>query len=473
MKKYSKIYTRNKLIKQIFQLLTVYVFVSFIIIVGILFFLLPKSGYSEIEKRDLKKIPSFSLKSVADGSYTDDLTTYVSDNFAFRDKLVNLSKVLEENRGVNYNGMISYAGSNTGTEQTIKCIDTPLKNVKKTNSIMNVFRLGEEKNVVINVEDIIDNNDIYDELDEEEVKGQQVGSIYVIEEKNTALEIFYGNSDVAQDYVDIINTYCLYMNPSVTVYDMVVPTHFEFGMPKKYKAEIGNDQKPIIDEIYESLNPSVKSVDAYSNIEKHYKQKEYLYFRTDHHWTALGAYRAYEAFAKTAGFEPTPLSEFEPKKIDEFLGTFYANAQHTSLQKNPDYIDYYAPKNECKVTNHIVKKDGTVSQQSGFVVANRVSDITQGYLVFLGGDIPLSVIETDAGTGRSIIVFKESYGNALIPFLTSNFDKIYVADIRTFPYNAVNFVLNNPEITDVLFLNNIMTSCSPPRIKNYLNLLSL
>jgi hypothetical protein len=89
----------------------------------------------------------------------------------------------------------------------------------------------------------------------------------------------------------------------------------------------------------------------------------------------------------------------------------------------------------------------------------------------MGGDIPVSITETDANTGRSIIVFKESYGNAFVPFLTRNFDKIYVADIRTFPFNAVNYVTENG-ITDVLFLNNTITSCSPPRIKNYLDLMT-
>jgi hypothetical protein len=138
------------------------------------------------------------------------------------------------------------------------------------------------------------------------------------------------------------------------------------------------------------------------------------------------------------------------------------------LKENPDFVDFYAPTNEYSVLNY--RENGTDTYK-GTLVYNKVSDITHGYLVFMGGDIPLSIVETDAGTGRSIIVFKESYGNAFVPFLTRNFDKIYIADIRTFPFNAIDYISENG-ITDILFLNNIMTCCSPPRIKNYIDLLS-
>ena len=89
----------------------------------------------------------------------------------------------------------------------------------------------------------------------------------------------------------------------------------------------------------------------------------------------------------------------------------------------------------------------------------------------MGGDIPLATIETENTNGKKIIVFKESYGNAFIPFLVPHYQTIYVADIRSFPYNAVEFIKNN-SIGEVLFLNNIMTSNTAARVANILGLLT-
>ena len=269
------------------------------------------------------------------------------------------------------------------------------------------------------------------------------------------------------DYCSVLNTYKQAVGSDVTVYNLIIPTHFEFGLPKKYKDEVGSSQKPVIDEIYKNLDPSIVTVDAYSNIEKYYKKGDYLYFNSDHHWTSLGAYRAYSAFSKKAGFKATPLKNFEKRSIDKFLGTFYSSTNDKNLASNPDRVDYYIPQCNYETLNY--HKNG-VDTYKGALLYENLSGVSTGYLVFMGGDIPLSVITTDNNTGRSIIVFKESYGNAFVPFLVSNYDKVYVADIRTFPFNAIDYVKEN-NIKEVLFINNTMTSCTPPRIQNYINLL--
>ncbi|MDO7206013.1 DHHW family protein [Paraclostridium bifermentans] len=76
---------------------------------------------------------------------------------------------------------------------------------------------------------------------------------------------------------------------------MVVPTHVEFGLPEKYK-DMSKSEKDSIDSIYKNMDKDVKTVDAYDNLKKH--KDEYIYFNTDHHWTSLGAYYAYQSFGK-------------------------------------------------------------------------------------------------------------------------------------------------------------------------------
>ena len=460
MKKNNK-----KLIFNIFSAITVFLFVILLVITCVLFFVIPKKDYSVVEKRKLTSFPEFSYESLFEGTYTDNITKYVSDNFVLRDNLVELSSDLEEKRGIHVDGVKLYNSNSDITNTSPQYIDTPLKRVKQIKLGEQTLLLGDETKATIDFMKGLQNIDIYEGLSEDEIIGQKAGPLFLV--GKTALEIFYGNSKIAEDYVNILNTYRLAIDSDVNVYNMIVPTHFEFGLPEKYKSEIGKSQKPFIDEIYENLDSSIIKVDAYSKLKRAYERNEYVYFRSDHHWTALGAYRAYEAFAKSAGCEATPLTDVENKKIDEFLGTFYSSTHDSSLKESPDFVSYYVPKNNYKVTNY--KEDGK-NTTSGTLLYNKLSDISHGYLVFMGGDIPLSVIETDAGTGRSILIFKESYGNAFVPFLVGNFDIIYVADIRKFPFNAINFVAEN-NISDVLFLNNITTSCTPPRIKNYLDLM--
>lgn len=459
------------MVRMLFQLLTVFIFVSFSIIMGIAFFLSKKTGYSEIERRKLTEFPKLTFSSLTSGEFTDNITKYVSDNFAFREFFVNLGFKLEDKRGVRLGGVKLYS-SETGNNAALsensdysdkKTLD-PLYRVKTLGSISPAARPGEELPDYLSV-DTITNSDIYKNLDSEDIMGEQRGALFMV--NDTALEIFYGNGEVASDYAEIINAYNTAVGEDVTVYDLVVPTHFEFGLPKKYKNKVGRAEKPFIDDIYASLDSSVVTVDAYSNIEEYYKKGEYLYFNSDHHWTALGAYRAYTKFAKAAGFNSTPIKNFEKKTIDKFLGTFYSSTYDKNLEANPDKVVYYVPQCDYSVTNYNSSGNST---GAGALLYEAVSGDSSGYLVFMGGDIPLSVIETDNDTGRSILVFKESYGNAFIPFLVTNYDTVYVADIRTFPFNAVSFV-REKGIKEVLFLNNIMTSCTPPRIQNYLNLM--
>ena len=202
-------------------------------------------------------------------------------------------------------------------------------------------------------------------------------------------------------------------------------------------------------------------------MKEHYEKGEYLYFRTDHHWTALGAYRAYEVFCKSASLKPVSLDTYEKRTSTGFLGTLYNSSLDKNLAANPDTVEYYVPDLPYVQTN----TNQDLSTYRGTLISEYSSGKTNGYLTFMGGDIPLATIETENTNGKKIIVFKESYGNAFIPFLVPHYQTIYVADIRSFPYNAVEFIKNN-SIGEVLFLNNIMTSNTAARVANILGLLT-
>ena len=200
-----------------------------------------------------------------------------------------------------------------------------------------------------------------------------------------------------------------------------------------------------------NLGANVTFVDAYSVIEQH--TDEYIYFRTDHHWTALGAYYAYEEFCKTKGITPLKINDFEVWSFDGFLGTFYNDSNnHPALGANPDRVDAYKPP--CNYTTTLTKNDG--STQSWFLLydeSNAPASLKYG--TFIGGDNPLTTITNTSKTeGETCLVIKESFGNAFVPFLVYHYKTVYVVDYRHYNKTLSEF-LNEHPVDDIIFMNNI------------------
>ena len=476
---------RKKLFLLRMRLQSFFLFCIFfgMLLCGILFFLLPKKEVSEAEQRKLASFPSLTLQTLWSGDFTSGLNIYYSDNFVMRDELVKAKFALEEHKGLRFDDVKIY-GSETGetaenASQTPKenqrtCIDDVTAFEKITANQPNVpiaaidlenpYYSDPNKHFDFNKADLDDRFADYINMEKDQLDGEKRGNLFVV--GDTALEIFYGNEQVSKDYASVLNAYSDALGDSVTIYDMIVPNHFEFGLPSKYKGKIGKDEKPFLDLVKENLNGKIVFVDIYDTLKTHYNKGEYLYFRTDHHWTGLGAYRAYEKFCESAGLAAVPLDSYEKRTSTGFLGTLYNSSLDKNLAANPDTVEYYVTDLPYEQTN--TKKDGTTYK--GRLISEYADGRTNGYLTFMGGDIPLATIRTENTSGRSIIVFKESYGNAFIPFLVPHYDTVYVADIRSFPYNAVTFIQNN-HIGEVLFLNNIMTSNTSARVANILELL--
>lgn len=191
-------------------------------------------------------------------------------------------------------------------------------------------------------------------------------------------------------------------------------------------------------------------IDAYSYIEK--AKDQYLYFKTDHHWTALGAYQAYKAFCKEKGWKPEKLDSFEKKRFEPFLGTAYDQLRLPEMEANPDYVDAYIPH----ATNDMVYWDENGNKIDYNVIAD-VSDwsASSGYYCFIGGDKPLSIIQNPKKKkGKSVLLVKESYGNSFAPFLVDHYKTVYIADFRYTNINIVDYCKEN-KIDDVIFENNM------------------
>lgn len=280
---------------------------------------------------------------------------------------------------------------------------------------------------------------------------EQLGSILRV--GNSGYEYYNFDEDVAKTYITAITGAGETLSGSATVYDMVIPTSMDIVLPEKFLEDINtSDQKKAIDYIYGSIgaiNPAVKTVPIFDALKLH--NNEYLYFRTDHHWTQLGAYYAYVEFCKQKGIDAVPLTGFDEKDYGDYLGSFYA--QNSALGDEPDQLTAYIPKANVNVT--VTQDDGEVLENWPLIADGDTYGTEMKYLVYIAGDQPYEeIVNQDLTDNSACLVVKESFGNAFVPFLVNHYQYVYVVDYRYYEGNIASLA-QEKQVQDVLFLNNI------------------
>lgn len=270
--------------------------------------------------------------------------------------------------------------------------------------------------------------------------------------QNKAFELFYGSTDAAAAYAQAISGYQQQL-PGTTVYNMVVPNHSEFGLPERIRDDMGcTSQRENLSDVFANYTEGsqVIPVDIYDALDYH--KDQYLYFNTDTHWAPLGAYYAYTAFCESANQTAAPLSDFTVSTVEDFTGYLYVATGESCLAENPDHIDLYEPGFDYTIE---LSYDGvSFTELSGMYAP----DEGMGYSMVLWGDNPLvRITNHDDASGRKLLLVKDSYGNAIAPFLAANYSEVHVADFRSFPGKLPAYCAENG-ITDVLFFNNVMSA---------------
>ncbi|MEE0059718.1 MAG: DHHW family protein [Acutalibacteraceae bacterium] len=268
---------------------------------------------------------------------------------------------------------------------------------------------------------------------------------------NKAYETFQASNGAAASYAGAISHYKNKLGSNVAVYNLVVPTHTAFGLPDRLeKTVVSTDQKKYLDNIFKSYSSKVNSINVYDIFEE--KKKEALYLNTDHRWTSLGAYYAYEKFCEVADETPVKLSELTSNKITNYVGSLYKSTNAEVLINNPDTITYYdIPKS---YTISVLKNNSSEWKEYRNVYNEAVRD----YNLFIYGDNAVTKIVNDSSiNNKKILVVKDSYGNAFVPWLVNNYDEVHSIDFRLYNGNIINYVAKN-DISIVLFINSTVNS---------------
>ncbi len=259
-----------------------------------------------------------------------------------------------------------------------------------------------------------------------------------------ALEIFSGSFKTGTRYAQALNRYKTALGENVNVYCMVVPTSAAFYMPDSHASKYGS-QLNNYNNIAASLD-GVIGVPVYSAISEH--TSEYLYSRTDYHWQPLAAYYAGEQFAMAAGVPYATLDTYTPVVREGYVGAFYAVNKVRELANAPDTFTYYKPANLDAISCTYYNTSFGNARKGKLFFEN--NSIGASYTVFVGTDNCILQVDTNVDNGRVLVIFKDSYGNALVPFLTQSFSKIYLCDFRYFNRNAISFA-QQVGATDMLF----------------------
>lgn len=424
-----------------------------------------ESGFIQSENRNLATFPKFSVSSYFKGEYTSGITEYFTDTVPNREKLKNFCSEFTDMLGIKLNDTVI-----SGDFKTVQKEELDQEKVATTTTV--TAFTGSRTTTTSGDTTSVDTTTTKKKTTTEKVvkvpdnldDGQWEGDVIVSGkgENVRAMGAYYGTFENGDKYAETINKWKADLGDSVNVYNMSIPTSAAYYMPNNLKDAV-SDQKDNIDNIAAGLK-GVINTDVYDAIGAH--TDEYIYSRTDHHWQPLGAYYAAEVFAGQSGIDFPSLDTYDKWEIDGFVGTMYAYSNYNSeLQKYPDKFIYYKPDNndDLTVTYYDTAFENPVQSTLFFDYAEGVNC----YSAILNVDQEIAEIDTGVDNGRVLVVFKDSFGNALIPFFTHGFSKIYVCDFRYFDINAIDFC-KQVGCTDLLFAISI-TSCSTPTKVDCLN----
>lgn len=218
------------------------------------------------------------------------------------------------------------------------------------------------------------------------------------------------------------------------------------------------DENAILDDIFAKVGQTATVLDLRPSFID--QKQEYLYFKTDHHWTPNGAYRAYEQFCAQKGLTPFDRDAHATETIEDFQGTHYSATRLWNVEN--DTITYYPLDNPMTIYQITGEAQYEAETTENLINTEKFS-ARDKYAAFLDGNNGYSVVEGN-GTG-SILVVKDSYANSFVPYLTANYAKIGIVDFRNFKY-GLDTTIAQEGYDEILILYNFQTFIADTNLIN-------
>ena len=397
----AKAYKKNV---KLYNKISIAVILGVIALTAVLLAVLPRPKTSELEKRELAPMPEFSAKALFSGEYFSGIAEHFSDTVPFREQLVVLNSRMKKAMGISsptFYGTVDIVADDEGNSLE----ETPVQTEPaQTEPVPQQTDVAVSEKTEENDSAVTETSAVSETTESETTgiadfsnNGIVVDGVKMYGE-DAGVMLFGGNKKQGARYAEIINKYKASLG-NVNVYNMVVPTSVEFYLPKKY-SKYSSSEKESIDYIYSCLSPDVTPIDAYSKLAEH--TDEYIYLRTDHHWSPLGAYYAYTAFCEALGMEYHPITDYTEKVKDGFVGSLYGYTNDITLANAPEQFHYFLPPD---VTYSVrTYYYDTLAPKSGGALFHEYVEGANCYGMFLGADAIHTKITTSTKNGRKIVI---------------------------------------------------------------------
>lgn len=416
-----------RLVIPFFAVLTVLTVVSFILPL--------RPTRSQMEKRNLAEFPEFSVEALMSGDYFDDISTWFSDTFPGREEWLSLSRSISSLHGYSE---IAIAGDLPVT------MEVPEETVPPAVTTPDVPEpSGETENVTVPTEP-----QGWGGVDAGDGAEIEMGSNAVIQIGDSAFNAVGFSSIYSDEYAKTVTAFAEAMaEEGITVVSAPSPTAVGILIEPEFLDKLNcARQDEMIGYMHSRMGDSVVKVDTYAALVPH--NDEYIYFRTDHHWTARGAYYSYAAICEALGYEVTPLEDFTEWDQGEFEGSLYWKAANPRRLKL-DSLIAYVPQGDIEM---LIYNNSSYGREGDLIQDMTEREINAKYSAFICSDNPLTEITNNSiPDGPSCVLIKDSFGNALAPFLAQTYHKVYVVDYRKYGQTTLQWFLKEHEVDQVIF----------------------
>ena len=448
--------------KRRFRVLPFFLVLAVLTVIAFVIPLRPTRSYTE--KRELTAFPDFSAAALRSGDYFDGITAWFADTFPGRETWLSANAKLEQLHGLS--DVTIYGDLPPANEVPAVPPETPAPTEKPAPTPTPVPTATPEPTPEPTPVPVVETSPPTESV-------EKWGGILVDEDA----EVIFGTTlqvgDAAYGYFNFLQNGCdtyarvitdfadAMAEKDVEVYSMLIPTSVGVMVSSDYMETLRcSDQGAAITYTLGMMGDNVNKVNIFNNLVAH--NDEYIFFRTDHHWTALGAYYAYETFCKTAGMEPAPLDSFEEWDEGEFKGSFYYSCNQNSRLKIDNLYAYNPPGD---YTVKITAPEGNTFPWTVLTDMTK-SQASAKYLTFLAGDYPMvSITNNDLPDGPVCVIVKDSFGNPFAPFMARNYSQIYVMDYRSYNKMTLKAFVDAYGVDQVIFAQNLALAQSDGAIK--------
>lgn len=260
---------------------------------------------------------------------------------------------------------------------------------------------------------------------------------------------FGGNLEEVKNFVQMMKT-----DHGVEVRTIIAPNAAQILQDKLPRFAVTADGKSLIEKAATEIDGFVDVYDALD-----IRKDDYIYYRTDHHWTYLGAYYAYAEYKKSLGLSAAPIESMDIETVsDSFFGTTYSRFGFFN-KRNADTLS--APSESFLGSMTVTDSKSEAFSSIYFPDA---LDSKDKYMYFLGGNDSIVTVETENRNGKTLLLIKDSYANAFLPYLIGDYEKIIILDMRYYQ-GVVPSLVEQSSVTDILILYNLKSFSEDNYIK--------